>query len=489
MRIKNLEQIANHGNTNARKLLLELLEVGMSSTDPYYAVKELIHLEGNKLILDGSRFEPCDDPNSGKEELDLSNSRIYVYGAGKGIQSVAVALEEILGDKLTGGEIILKYGDDNPLTRVNVTYAAHPVPDSNCVVGCKKIVDMINDSELTEDDIVFVITGNGVSSLLTMPAEGLSIDEVADLTRILQIEKGATTFDLNNVRNVVDQMKGGRITRMLKPAHIVHLLAWDANLITRVGKNGYYGLMKYNNWLHSLPDLATPELAKEVLIKYDVWDRVSENVRRHIENMTPEQLGMNQKEFEETNSRIFGLVPFNSMEKSIKERCKEINLPCYILSKESFLEATQSGKFFGGVAKAISNIDEPVKKPCVLLMTGEKIVAVGNNNGVGGRNQEFAVAAATIIRGFNNIVIASADTDGTDGPGGFFAEDAKQKGIGALAGGIVDGYTCDEAAAKGIDLNKALSTHATSKPLWELDCGIWTSQSISMVDITLAYIS
>ncbi len=147
---------------------------------------------------------------SGEEVFDLDEiGRIFVFGAGKGIQRVAKAIEDVLGDRLTGGHVIDKQGGEKILERIEVTFGAHPVPDEACVRGCERILEMTAD--LTEDDLVFTMVGNGVSSLLTLPAPGISLAELQRLTYIFQIERGGPTIDLIPIRNHLDQMKGGRI--------------------------------------------------------------------------------------------------------------------------------------------------------------------------------------------------------------------------------------------------------------------------------------
>jgi glycerate-2-kinase len=116
------------------------------------------------------------------------------------------------------------------------------------------------------------------------------------------------------------------------------------------------------------------------------------------------------------------------------------------------------------------------------------VVTVGKESGIGGRNQEFALAAALHIAGSKNTVIASIDTDGTDGPGFQFSNDLEGMPK-CLAGGIVDGYTVDEARAVGIDINGELLKHNTSPALWTLKNGIVATPNISLNDLTVALVT
>ncbi|MFC1910835.1 DUF4147 domain-containing protein, partial [Chloroflexota bacterium] len=221
-RITNVGSLTSHGNVKGRKAMVEILEAGLQAADPYNNTVKLIRIEGGKLIARGNEFEPSGDSQSGTGTYDLTQIRnIYVFGAGKGIQRTARALEDILGERLTGGHVIDKKGHAVICKKVGVTLGAHPVPDEDCVKGCGIILEMSRG--LTKDDLVFVLAGNGVSALLTMPVPGVTIDDVRKTTYILQVEMGVPTPELNVIRNHIDRMKSGRITRYLQPARAIHL--------------------------------------------------------------------------------------------------------------------------------------------------------------------------------------------------------------------------------------------------------------------------
>jgi glycerate-2-kinase len=489
MRIKNADVLSGHGNAAMRSDIVKILEAGMTAADPYFNTLKLVRIEKGKLLIGGADFEPRGTPRSGIAELDLQDlDRIYVFGAGKGIQHAARALEEALGDHLTGGHIILKYGDDITLKKIDITYGDHPIPDANCVNGCRAIVDMIRNIGLTSRDLVFTIVGNGVSSLLTLPAGNLSLESVMEVTRIMQIEKGATTRELNNIRNSIDLLKGGRITRMLRPARMFHILTVDPNRGS-TSKEGYVGLTETNIWLHTLPDATSAEQAVKIIHHYQAWDELPEEIRNYLLNMKPEQDTLKRPEFEEMDCRIYGVVPDHLGVLPVSlALARELGYTPHVINKANFLDAAEAGKFVANMARLIAAEHTPFAAPCALFMTGEKVVAVGKSKGIGGRNQEFCVSAAHVIAGQDRIVIASVDTDGTDGPGGLFDQKARDQGVVALAGGIVDGATKESAAKLGYDLADILKSHDASKPLWDINDGVWTSPSISVQDLSVCLI-
>jgi glycerate-2-kinase len=178
--------------------------------------------------------------------------------------------------------------------------------------------------------------------------------------------------------------------------------------------------------------------------------------------------------------RHLGVVP------AAKAKALEMGYEPYYLSEWIQAEAREAGRVIGNIAQSIENRGEPFEPPCVLLTTGELLVTVGQEKGVGGRNQEYALAAALTIADRENIVMAGVDTDGTDGPGGFAPPDAEW--VHCLSGGIVDGETVTAAAAAGIDIHAALNQHSTSDVLWRLKSGIVATQNISLTDLGVTLI-
>ena len=490
-RILNEEMLTNHGNLKGRRDAYEIMEAGLKAGDPYYNTKTIFRIEGNTLYAGGDKmFEPTNDPQSGVSEYDLSGvDRIFVVGAGKGVQRVALALEEVLGDHLTGGHVIGKHGDDVVCTKIGVTLGSHPTPDKYCVEGCQKIYDLAKASNITEKDLVITIAANGISSLLTLPVDGVTIDEVREMTYMMQIEKGVPTRDLNPIRNQIDKLKGGRLSRIFQPARMIHLVVIDANQSSNAGhRSDYDYLLANNRWLHNLCDGTSFTGARASMTKWDGWDRCPKSIVNHLKNEEkPENETVRRAEFEATDFRIFGVMPdaISVWETALKKAGELGYNPIYFNSWCQ-VEAADSGAMVAQIARTCESYKTPFKGPTALISKGEMLVTVGDQKGVGGRNQEYCVAAIKWLDGSEKVVMAGADTDGTDGPGGF---DKVMSGVPeCLAGGIVDGYTFKEAAEKGVDLIEALKTHGTSEALWKLGSGISAEHNISICDLNVTLI-
>jgi glycerate 2-kinase len=474
-RILNVEALTSHGNVRGRQAMAQILEAGLRAADPYNNMRALMRLEENRLIFGHPDFFVPGDPTQGDEIIDLDEvDRILVFGAGKGIQRVARAVEDVLGDRLTGGHVIDKHGGPLILERIGVTFGAHPVPDEGCVRGCERILEMAHG--LTERDLVITMTANGVSSLLTLPAPGVSLEDVRQMTHLMQIQRGAPTGDLNPVRSHLDQMKGGRLSRHIQPARAIHIAAWICQPWER--------LMHRNGFLHNLPEETTFEMAVANLKKWNAWDDVAPSVREFLLRADPAQETVRADEFQRMRSRVFCTMPTHlGMLPTARWKAEELGFQAHILYDNSSFEAAPGGLMGAAIAATIEAKGEPLQPPCALFGGGEMIVTVGQENGMGGRNQEWALSAARRIAGSERIVMASVDSDGTDGPGHQF--NAEYGDVPVLDGGIVDGYTLGDARAQGWDVDAELRRHNTSPILHSLGCGVIASHNISMNDLTV----
>ena len=490
MRILNYDDLISHGNTQGRAIAVEILEAAMEAADPYYNTRKLISLEDGVLSVGCPEFEAKGDIRTGVEHYRREDiDRVFVFGAGKGSNRVAKAIEDVLGDWVTGGVIIAKYGDVNDLTRVELVHAGHPIPDENCVKGCRRIAQAAAEARLTERDLVFTIACNGVSSLLTLPAPGIELQEIMDMTRLVQIERGAPTTDLAYVRNQIDSMKGGRITKLLAPAKMVHILAVDVNNPNVAGVSGYRDLMENNIWLHTMPDATNAEHAVEVLKKWGCWDQVAPGIRRLLEHPEEVPSTLTRAEYEAMDCRVFGIMPSESgFMPTAMRMAKERGFEPHLLCRRTNVEASAVGEYLGRMAQLIERENSPFQAPCAMFSMGEMLVTVAGAKGVGGRNQEFSLALANVIAGSKRTVAVSVDTDGTDGPGGRFDEEAFAKGCTNLSGGVVDGYTAAELKEAGYDSFRSIREHDTSAPLWRTKNGVWATRNISLNDFTMVLI-
>jgi glycerate-2-kinase len=305
------------------------------------------------------------------------------------------------------------------------------------------------------------------------------LEDVRKTTHLMQIQRGAPTGDLNPVRNHLDQMKGGRLARHIQPARAIHIMVWIPS--------SWDNLMTRNTFIHSLTGTTTFAKAAENLIKWDAWDEVPQSVRDFVSAADPAHETVKADEFMRMRSRVFGVMPPSmGMLPTAKRKAEELGFKADVLYARSNFEAAPAGLLCAEIANQLASYEGAIKPPCVLLGGGEMIVTVGRENGMGGRNQEWALSSARRIAGNDQVVMASVDSDGTDGPGHQFIQEGPQ--IPVLDGGLVDGFTMAEAEAAGWNVDAELKRHNTSPVLHDLGCGVQATHNISMNDLTVVMV-
>ena len=477
--------LTSHGNIRGREIVTKLLDAGLDSLDPYFRVKKFIRVEDGKIYINNDGFEMRDDPHSGSVTLDLANyDRVLVIGAAKGVQRAALAFEEVLGDVLTGGHVIGKHGEEIICKNIGVTLAGHPMPDECCVEGCRKIEALLGN--VTERDLVFTVFGSGCGSLFTYPAENITIDDISAFTHMMQIEKGVPTSDLNPIRTHIDRFKGGRIARLLAKATVINTVTADpSKMNTPVLRVPYFEMLRHNTFFPTVATASTYADCIDIIKRYDAWEETPDPIKKHLLAGNPETENMTVEEYESLGQRFFGLIFKDAtVYPTVRGKAAEMGIRCVMLSEYTETEASAAGAVAGSIALCCERLGEPFCAPVVLMSSGENVVTVGKESGVGGRNQEYCLSAALKIDGSEKVVIGAVDTDGTDGPGGFRLDGAPN----CLAGAVVDGYTVKDAARMGLDLKNALKTHGTSEPLWKLGSGVDAVSGVSALDLRIIYI-
>ncbi|MCL2538808.1 MAG: DUF4147 domain-containing protein [Oscillospiraceae bacterium] len=488
MRIRNYEDLTGHGNKRGRRMAADIIEAGLSAGNPYNNTLKLVSIQDNKLVFNNRDMEAGGDPRSGPAVFDLDAlDRIFIFAVGKGILYMVKALEEVLGDHLTGGFAIGKHGDEIITRKVEVTFGGHPVPDEFGINGCRRMMDMIKSLNLTEKDLAITVMGNGCSALAVLPADGITVSDVKFLNQYGLIDHGMTTEAMSFLRNQIDCFRGGRVIRAMRPAQIINLLGIGPGGGARTEPQyatPYESFLRNNLWLPNLPDCTTTAEAIDIAEKWGVFDGLPRSIRAKLLSNPKQSDTLSFEEYESYNCRVFGVMPPNmsALDAAI-DKAKSLGFETHIISNYWHVESAPVGGYVAQLAKYSEKNGAPFKAPCALFETGELVVTVSGEAGVGGTNQEFCTSAAIFIDGSKRLVIAAVDTDGTDGPGGDFHPEATARGIKCLTGGIVDGYTAAEAAKKGIDLFTAIKTHGTSTALWELGSGIAAVQNISVGDL------
>jgi glycerate-2-kinase len=470
MIIKNWDALTSHGNAEGRKIVLEILEAGFAAADPYENVKKLIRIEGGRLIVGHRDFPVWRGGLSGHQEplvFDLSKvGNIYVVGGGKAAQRQAKAIEDVLGDLITEGQVNAKKGEPLWCRRIHVTFAGHPIPDEDSVEGARRILEI--EKKARKGDIVFFTESGGGSALMCLPGPGLTLEDLQEVNRLLYFEQGASMPDTNAVRWMLVDLRG-RHERYVDEATFIGIHTDEAppeapalrpsRREAAVTQDGYKNAIC-------------------ILKRYGVWDKVPQQVRRYLERADPRYDRVRPGELEGKPIYHFRVMGPEYMLEAARRRAEGLGINAAILASSlNDMETRPIGEMLAYVAREVEVYGRPARTPCVLIIGGELVVTVGKATGKGGRNQEFALSAAPIIAGSENIVIASADSDGTDGPT-------------YMAGGIVDGYTMDRAEEAGIDVYEELKNHNSGWALEKLGDSIFTGAlGTNVRDLRLIYCS
>jgi len=362
--------------------------------------------------------------------------RTIVVGAGKAGGAMAQAVEALWpADAPLSGLVVTRYHHTPPRPegvreRIEVVEAAHPVPDAAGLAAAQRILALTQG--LTADDLVLCLISGGGSALLTLPAEGLTLEEKQRINREL-LESGANITEMNCVRKHLSRIKGGRLAAGCAPARVVTLtisdVPGDDPSVIASGP--------------TVPDATTCADAIAILLRYGI--SVPAPVMEQLERSELETPKPGDARFEGHAVHMIA-TPQQSLE-AAAEAARAAGVEAHILSDEIEGESREVGKVHAALARAVALRGQPFRRPCVLLSGGETTVTVrkqpeGTPRGRGGRAGEFCLGLAQALQGQSNVWALAADTDGIDGmeenAGAFVAPDTLQR---ALASGLkVDNY-------------------------------------------------
>jgi len=439
MYIKNKEELISHGLVREREAAIGIMEQVLQAADPYRATMALVSLSGNRLRV-------------GPLEYDLAQrGRVYLLGAGKATYPVAKALEDILGERICDGVVILKRGYRGKLAHVRVREAAHPLPDEKGYLAAQEMMQMAVKAQ--KGDIVFCAITGGSSALAPLPVNGVSLADKRRVNELL-LYSGAAIQEINAVRKHLSRIKGGNLAKAIFPAEVINLTVSDV-----IGDPLDYITDP------TVPDTSTFADALAVLHKYKLWEAAPESVRHYLETATPAR--ENARHFGNQPLHTFLLVKSDVVCEAARQAAPNFGFPPLVLTSTLEGESRDAGTFFAAVAREIQNYGRPLPAPCAIICGGETTVTIPDQlkgRGEGGPNQEFVLSAALGLRDNQRVLVAAIDTDGTDGPT-------------ELAGGMTDFSSLAAAREKGLDIFAALQAHNVSATLRAVNDAVITGHT------------
>lgn len=335
--------------------------------------------------------------------------RTLVLGAGKAGGAMAQAVEALWpADAPLSGLVVTRYHHTPPrpaglAQRIEVVEAAHPVPDAAGLAAAQRMLALAQG--LTEDDLVLCLISGGGSALLTLPAEGLMLEDKQRINKAL-LESGAAIDEMNCVRKHLSRIKGGRLAAACAPARVVTLtisdVPGDDPSVIASGP--------------TVPDATTCADALAILARYRI--DVPPAVRAALEAGLLETPKPGDAAFA-GHAVHMTATPQQSLE-AAAEAARAAGLAAYVLSDEIEGESREVGKVHAALARAVARRGAPFPRPCVILSGGETTVTIrprqpGAAKGRGGRAGEFCMGLAQALQGEPNVWALAADTDGIDG--------------------------------------------------------------------------
>lgn len=329
--------------------------------------------------------------------FSLPKGRLIISAIGKAAWRMARRAVDVIENEKQGmvdcGVVITKYGhSEGDINGLEIYEAAHPIPDPAGITATERMLK-VTENLTDEDTVLFLVSGGG-SALFESPY--CSLEELSRLTEQL-LASGADINEINAVRKHLSKVKGGRFAEHIYPAKVFSVLLSDVigNRIDTIASGP------------CTPDLSTTEEVRVILEKYGI--EVSEAVREVLMRETPKEI---------TNA-------INLVGGSVSELCRAAEREALALGyKTKILRDNEQGiaREVGASLARLAVENSDTDTPLAFILGGETVVKV-KGSGLGGRNQEIALAAAPIIAGYNNIAIFSVGSDGTDGPtdaaGGF----------------------------------------------------------------------
>jgi len=396
-----------------------LFRTSLRRVDPYEAVRRFVRLDGKRLLLH-QEGEP-------EDVLDLQAfDRVFVVGGGKATAPMARAMEDILGERIKKGVINVKYGFAEKLLRTEIIEAGHPLPDQKGVEGAGKILNLLQSAG--EGDLVFSLISGGGSALLPLTAGTTTLAEKQALTQKL-LECGASIEEINAIRKHISLSKGGQLARAAFPATTVNLMLSDVvgDKMDVIASGPF------------VPDRSTFKEAAAIIEKYGLTD-IPESIRVHlqkgVEGKIPETPKAGDLVFSRVHNRIVGsnLLALQAA----KEAAEAMGYRTLILSSMIEGETKEAAKVHTAIAREIFASGQPIRAPACIISGGETTVTI-RGHGLGGRNQEFCLAAALDLMALPpRVVVLSGGTDGNDGPT-------------SAAGAIIDTETVERGIQAGMN--------------------------------------
>ena len=402
-----------------------IFEAGLRAACPRAAVQRFLSWDDPFLVLDRSPARP--------KLYDLTGfRRVWVLGAGKAARGMAEGLHGLIGDRVTGGCVIVPEGQGGEtIGRIQLLESGHPDLGPLSIQAAAALAEF--GAGMADGDLCIALISGGASSLVFQPVEGLEIEAIQDVIGQLG-RAGAPIQDINKVRRQLCRLKGGGLGDLIAPAELLTLVVSDivGNPLADIGSGLTIGSDEApGDLIHLLEsyglDLPQDSRVRAVLAKEQVpegGDPLKQHEHRLILDNTAALLGC-------------------------AAEAKALGYEAITVTSTLVGEARELGALMVQTAEELVHGHSGLNPPAVLLFGGESTVRVGGS-GRGGRNQELALASVAGLSRFDQVILLSAGTDGDDGGTG-------------VAGAIVDSGSAARLHALGEDPDELLGDNNSAQ--------------------------
>lgn len=401
------------------ELIGKILSASLTAVDPGEAIFRQLKVSGNWLI-------------AGPRQFDLNSyQRVFVIGLGKAARAMADAVLEVLDGRVTQAVIVTKHSTESSFPNLpgsKILIGSHPVPSEKSIAAAQEITALV--SGLHADDLVICVISGGGSALFTLPVDSVSLDDLQQLTQLL-LASGAAIHEMNTLRKQLDQVKGGGLACMVRPATLITMILSDVvgNPLDIIASGP------------TVPDTSTTADCLGILKKYGLMETAPQSILTFLRQKQVAEGCPDNAHSGSGAENLNLLVGSNEIAtQAALETAQDLGFYAEVLGNGFQGEARIVGK---QLAERLLQAQTGLLRPFCLIAGGETTVTL-TGHGKGGRNQEVAAGAIPVLAGHARAALVTLATDGEDGPT-------------TAAGAVVTGETDALARTRGQSLETALA--------------------------------
>lgn len=461
LKVKNRASLVRCGDSAGRKLVLDIVEEALGAVDSYHGVRSLLSLEGDILRV-------------GNRTWNLSEKRnLYLVGAGKACNAMAMAVDHVLGDRLTRGIAIVKIAEESDhYGHTEVHVGGHPIPNLEGHLAAGRVLDLVD--HMGPKDLVIAVMSGGSSALMNVPVEGISVEEEAETTRVL-LTSGADIYAINAVRRHISQTNGGRLAERIAAAGAELI---GINIRDAVSVSPHLDPAEPDLTFDGTPigsDSTTIADARATIRDFDLSGRIPRSVVDYLESAS--LAAETPKAF--PSNTYFTINTLPDLSAAAAEASNRRGIDTHVLTTFLEGESRDAGTFMASLAREIQSTGRPFKAPCVVISGGETVTRISPGTAVaghGGPSHELALSFALAAAKVPGACMYAMDSEGTDG-------------TSPAAGGLTDSTSVARARSANIDFRQLLREHASYEALAAIGDSVVTGNTgTNLCDLNVLFV-